>query len=66
MGVAAGKDYAAGWAQTHGGEQANSCQDCVFNLGQNPKMRRSQAVPHAHKGCWGPLDPTFEEVDGAS
>ena len=44
MGVAAGKDYAAGWAQTHGGEQANSCQDCVFNLGQNPRMRRSQST----------------------
>ena len=23
-------------------------------------------VPHAHKGCWGPLDPALEEVDGAS
>ena len=23
-------------------------------------------VPHAHKGCWGPLDPALGEVDGAS
>ena len=44
MGVAAGKGYATGWAQTHGGEQANSCQDCVFNLGQNPRVRRSQST----------------------
>ena len=55
MGVAAGKDYAAGWAQTSA---------LRLQLGAEPNNAALAehicwGVPLAHKGCWGLLDPAL-------